>query len=141
MSASGRCAALADFYTTLTPESVGRVGQFYAPTARFVDPFNDVRGPAAITKIFEHMFRQVASPRFEVCSLFESADEGVLVWVMRWGEEGRGGRIEGTSHVRFDADGRVIEHRDYWDPTPSIYASIPVLGFVMRRIKSGLSSQ
>jgi len=141
MTTLGRCAALADFYTSLTPESVGQVDRFYAPTARFVDPFNDVRGPAAIGKIFAHMFRQVASPRFEVSSIFESVDEGVLVWVMHWGEGGRGGRIEGTSHVRFGADGRVTEHRDYWDPTPSIYASIPVLGFVMRRIKSALSSQ
>jgi len=140
MMAGGRCAALAAFYAQLSPASVGRVGEFYAPTARFVDPFNDVRGPAAIERIFVHMFTQVDAPRFEVSSIFETADEGVLVWVMRWGEHGRGGRIEGTSHVRFDVMGRVVEHRDYWDPTPSIYASIPLLGLVMRRIRRWLSA-
>jgi steroid delta-isomerase len=140
MTPGGRSAALAAFYAQLSPDSVARVGEFYAPTARFVDPFNDVRGPVAIERIFVHMFTQVDSPRFEVSSIFETADEGVLVWVMRWGDHGRAGRIEGTSHVRFDFLGRVIEHRDYWDPTPSIYASIPLLGLVMRRIRCWLSA-
>ena len=39
---------LVDFYQTLTPEGVARFPEFYADDAYFKDPFNEVRGVAAI---------------------------------------------------------------------------------------------
>jgi len=141
VSSQSRASALAAYFERLTPASLADLGRFYGPDAHFVDPFNDVFGTVAIEKIFAHMFEQLDAPRFEVRSVFAQGDEAVLVWVMHWGLAGEGGRIEGTSHVRFDAGGRVVEHRDYWDPTTPIYASIPVLGAVLRRIKRCISTQ
>ena len=36
------------FFENLSPADVATIGQFYAPQARFKDPFNEVRGLAAI---------------------------------------------------------------------------------------------
>ena len=57
---------LIDFYQNLTPEGVARFPEFYSEDAYFKDPFNEVRGQAAIQRIFSHMFRQVESPRFVI---------------------------------------------------------------------------
>jgi steroid Delta-isomerase len=38
----------------------------------------------------------------------------------------------GASHIRFAADGRVVYHRDYWDPAEDLYGKLPVLGTLMR---------
>lgn len=32
----------------------------------------------------------------------------------------------GVSHMRFNADGKVIFHQDYWDPTDIVYRRIPI---------------
>ena len=45
-------SALVDWYETLTPETLGRMGEFYAANAWFKDPFNDVTGLEAIRRVF-----------------------------------------------------------------------------------------
>ena len=58
--------ALIEFYNDFSPASVARFPEFYSADAWFKDPFNEVRGIAAIQHIFTHMFGQVAEPRFVV---------------------------------------------------------------------------
>jgi hypothetical protein len=43
--------------------------------------------------------------------------------------------IHGVSHIRFDASGKVNYHRDYWDTGEELYAKVPVLGWLIRRLK------
>lgn len=44
----------------------------------------------------------------------------------------------GVSHLRFDADGRVVYHQDYWNAADGLFRHIPVLGWmidaVLRRL-------
>ena len=131
---------LVAFFESLTPHSLERLGAFYAEDARFKDPFNDVRGVDAIRRILAHMFIQLDAPRFIVTGCFESRAEWVLVWTMRWDAGGAEGCIEGVSHLSLDEDGRVIEHRDYWDPAETLYDRVPVLGGLLRCIKRRIAS-
>lgn len=34
----------------------------------------------------------------------------------------------GVTHLRFDADGRIILHQDFWDSAAGLYQHVPVLG-------------
>jgi hypothetical protein len=38
--------------------------------------------------------------------------------------------------LRFDKQGRVVLHQDFWDSSAGFYEHLPVLGGVMRWIKS-----
>jgi hypothetical protein len=38
--------------------------------------------------------------------------------------------------LRFDRAGRVVLHQDFWDPAAGFYEHLPVLGPVLRWIKS-----
>ena len=133
---------LVDFYQTLTPEGVARFPEFYADEAYFKDPFNEVRGVAAIQNIFNHMFRQVAEPRFVVTERLEAANGTVLVWEMYYRMRllGRSEMqlMRGVTHLRFDADGLVTLHRDYWDAAEELYEKLPLLGGLMRAIRRRL---
>jgi len=40
--------------------------------------------------------------------------------------------IVGATHLSFDADGKVMRHRDYWDAAEELYARLPVLKWLMR---------
>jgi steroid Delta-isomerase len=139
-------AGLAAYFETMTPESVERIGDYYAPDARFKDPFNDVRGVPAIRQVFHHMFGQVAQPRFIVTDRIAGANAycAVLVWQFhfkaRFGLRERAQIIHGASHLRFDAAGLVTLHRDYWDAAEELYAKLPLLGTLMRALARKLAA-
>ena len=133
-------AELIKFYHELSPESVIRFPEFYSANAYFKDPFNEVRGVTAIRRIFDHMFRQVENPRFVVTERLAEVDRAMLVWEFRFSHQGRPQIIRGASHLHFDAEGRVISHRDYWDVAEELYMTLPVIGWLMRRLRLMLSA-
>jgi ketosteroid isomerase-like protein len=124
------------FYESLSPADVGRIGELYAPDAFFKDPFNEVRGTAAIARIFEHMFVQVDRPRFTVLERVVQGEAAFLVWdfdfSFRRPLPPRAARIRGCSHLKLDADGRIAFHRDYWDAAEELYEKLPAIGVLMR---------
>lgn len=126
------------FYETLEPATVADVRKIYAPDAFFKDPFNEVRGHAAIERVFMHMFTQVDQPRFIVLAQVEQGGQGFLTWEMQFrmkrlvdGVQ----TIRGASHLLFNAHGQVALHRDYWDAAEELYEKIPLLGGFMRLLK------
>jgi len=126
------------FFESISPQTVQRIDEIYAVDAWFKDPFNEVRGVKSIRRIFENMFEQVDSPRFVVREVLAEGDGAFLTWdfVFRNRRLGDGQQvIHGASHLRFDADGRVNYHRDYWDAAEELYEKIPFLGGLMRALK------
>ena len=132
--------ALAGFYETLTPGSLGRLAELYCADAWFKDPFNEVTGLPGIERIFRHMFEQVEAPRFEVLERIRQGDQAMLGWLFSFGPPGRRIEVRGASHLRFAADGRVVRHRDYWDPAEELYAKLPLIGALMRWLQRRLSA-
>ena len=138
MTNDPRIARLTQFFETLTPESVARIGMVYADDARFKDPFNDVRGIAQIQRVFDHMFEQVNEPRFIVTRAMCDGDDAFLAWEFVFRLKRPAGRTEtirGATHIQFARDGRVAVHRDYWDAAEELYEKLPLLGGLMRFIK------
>jgi hypothetical protein len=41
----------------------------------------------------------------------------------------------GITHLRFDSDGRIVLHQDFWDASEGLYQHVPVLGSVIHRIR------
>jgi len=135
---SARLDRLVAFYETLTLERVGQVHDLYAPGAWFKDPFNEVRGAERIERIFRHMFDQVEAPRFVVTARIEAEAGAMLTWDFLFRSRGREQCVRGASHLRFDAQGRVEHHRDYWDAAEELYEKLPVLGLLMRWLRRAL---
>lgn len=135
---------LIDFYQTLTPESVARFGEFYAETAWFKDPFNEVRGLPAIQRIFAHMFSQVGEPRFVITEKVGAGGTALLVWEFSFRVRRLGSAqsliMRGVSHLRFDDAGKVVFHRDYWDTAEELYMKLPILGTLMRGLRKALTA-
>jgi steroid delta-isomerase len=128
------------WFESLTPQSVDRTSEFYAPDAYFKDPFNEVSGAEPIRRVFAHMFEQVSEPRFRVTGRWEGADGIMLAWDFTFRQGGRARLVRGVSHLRFAPDGRIARHRDYWDAAGELYETVPVLGALMRFIKRRLKA-
>mgnify|MGYP000951889405 FL=1 len=136
----------------LTLAGVAALVQLYAVDARFKDPFNDVQGRSAIAHIFSHMFSQVDAPKFQVTALIardgskgaELREGGCPQIIMRWDfsfvARGKAQTIHGATHFELDAAGLIALHRDYWDAAEELYEKIPLLGSVLRWLKSKLKA-
>lgn len=126
------------FFEHIDPGNVEQLARVYTEDASFKDPFNEVRGIIAITKIFRHMFDQVDEPRFVVTGSVLQGEQAFLTWdfLFRMKRFSRQEQcIRGATHLRFAADGRVSLHRDYWDAAEELYEKLPVLGSLMRGLK------
>lgn len=40
------------------------------------------------------------------------------------------------THVRFDDQGKIVFHQDYWDAGSVVYERVPVVGWFVRKIKA-----
>lgn len=132
--------AIVRYFETITEEALGGMAEVYAQDAFFKDPFNEVRGLAEIRAIFERMFEALADPRFAVVNRVVDGDQVMLEWdfsfrIRRWKPEVVQ-LIHGVSHLRLAPDGRIAYHRDYWDSAEELYAKLPLIGGVMRFLRS-----
>lgn len=137
-------ARLIRLYEQLTPADLSRLDTYYAPDAHFKDPFNDVRGVPAVAQIFTHMFATLDEPRFIVRQHIVQGDQAFLGWVFhfrlrRWRPR-VDQHIDGATLVRFDAQGLVTVHRDYWDTAEELYEKMPLLGSLMRWLRRSASA-
>ncbi len=136
-------ARLRQYFESISPDSVRKLGTIYAEDAYFKDPFNEVRGVPAIERIFAHMFMQVDAPRFVVHEVLAQGSQAFITWDFRFRMKRFDPSeqvIRGASHLRFDAAGLVVFHRDYWDAAEELYEKLPVLGSLMRFLRRRAAS-
>jgi steroid delta-isomerase len=130
---------LIDWFENLSPDTLDEFPRFYAADAEFKDPFNEVRGTESIQHVFHHMFSQVAEPRFAVNSCFVGDDGVMLLWDFHFRPRAPLPQkiitAHGATHLRFDAGGKIVLHRDYWDAAEELYAKLPLIGCVMRGLQ------
>lgn len=146
--ADARMAVLIGFFEQLDRASLARIDSVYAPGARFKDPFNEVEGTPAIAAIFGHMFDTMTAPRFIVRDAVVQGDDAFLTWdfvfesttLRRAPDGGTRQCIRGASHLRLDAQGRITDHRDYWDAAEELHEKLPVIGALMRWLRRRLAT-
>jgi len=136
--------SLVTFFETVHLESIADFPHYYSEDAYFKDPFNEVRGVPAIQRVFTHMFSQVVEPLFKIIERVVDENAAMLVWEFHYriaifGREQKL-TIHGTSHLKFNAEGKVYWHRDYWDAAEELYARLPVVGLLMRGLKKVMAS-
>jgi ketosteroid isomerase-like protein len=133
-----RVARIIERFERLQQADVPRLADLYGIDARFKDPFNEVQGHAEIQRIFAHMFESLDGPRFVILDAVVQGDQCFLRWdfhfrMKRFSRDAQ--VIRGGSHLRLAADGRISEHRDYWDAAEELYEKLPWVGGLMRWLK------
>ncbi len=127
-----------EFFESMTEETAAQLSRVYAADVAFKDPFNQVQGIVETTRLFRHMFKQVDGPRFVIHTKMVQGDDAFITWdflfTMRRFAKGEQ-CIRGATHLRFNADGLVSIHRDYWDAAEELYEKLPALGSLMRVLK------
>jgi limonene-1,2-epoxide hydrolase len=132
-------AFISDLSTTTVKAQIRDV---YAPRLFFNDTLKTVRDVDALEKYFLSSDDGMAAYGLKV-EQTASTPEGVFVrWRMdvtfRKFHKGQVQSSIGITHIRFDKDGRVVYHQDYWDSGSNFYEKLPVLGMLIRAVKNRL---
>jgi len=129
-------------FNTLNKDNVSEVvDQFYHEEVEFSDPVEKIKGRDGIKKYYGNMYKNVKEIRFDFSEMVSQGDTVVGVWVMTLKTDSLNGgesfQVEGNSVIRFK-DGKAIYHRDYFDMGAFIYEKIPVVGWLVRKVKDKL---
>jgi hypothetical protein len=132
-----------EFFADVTPERVQRMApEVYAPDAFFNDTLKTLRGADAIGDYFLDTARNAGSVQVEFHDISRSGDDFYFRWrmTMRIGALAGGEPLVswGTTHFRFDDEGRVLVHQDFWDSAGGFYEHLPVIGGLLRAIRARL---
>ena len=112
----------------------------YAPNAFLNDTLKTIHGSPAIRDYFIRTARGLKSMKVTFDDVAVSGQNYYFRWTMETQMKnlapGRTVRTIGVTLIRFDREGRVVLHQDFWDSAQGVWEHVPVMGSVLRWIRS-----
>jgi hypothetical protein len=123
------------YLETLTLETLSSLPHYVCPNVRFKDPFNDVIGVSAMTRIFQDMFENIGNTVLRVDHMASDGNVCLMAWHFQATLRGKPWEFSGTSVITFTSDGMVEKHTDHWDTASDFYNYFPVIGWLLEKLK------
>lgn len=131
-----------EYYEQLSLDSLSELDRLYSESAVFEDPVDRIQGLDEIRSYFNGMLENVTYCQFDIEEVLDGGNQAFLTWNMKFSHpklnKGRETIVPGTSHIKFDK--AIYYQRDYYDLGGMIYEKIPVLSFIVRKIKKRMAS-
>ena len=126
-------------YESLSINNLDTLKNTFTNDIEFEDPFNKVNGKEAVIKIFSEMFDKIDNPKFQILELSyaQNFDKKLTVY-LKWILNGKFKRnkksfaIRGVSEVKFNDQGKVVKHIDYWDSMTQLIIHLPYVGSLVK---------
>lgn len=135
-------AQIINTFNALNKDNMEILDGFYHPEVVFEDPLGRIEGLPALKAYYKGLYKNVQAIRFDFTGHLSEGDTHVAVWTMHMVAPGlnRGREVvlDGNSVLRFGEEGLVAYHRDYFDVGAMVYEHVPVVGFLVRQVKSRL---
>ncbi len=137
-------AAFKDLWSVFEEDRLrGGVTDLYTANAYFRDTFGEFHSARDLEDYLVRSAEPVAYCTFDIQDWVATADGD---YYFRWIMELKLKRYEqrppniskGMSHVRFNPEGKIIFHVDYWD-AGNLYEQFPIIGGSIRRVKRRLA--
>ncbi len=115
----------------------------YAADAFLDDTLVVHHGAAAIEDYFVNTAGNMTSCEVTIDDVAKSGSDFYVRWTMVFAAPAMSGgqpvHSVGISQVRFNRDGRVVFHQDFWDSGKNFFAHLPVaggvIGFIRKRLE------
>jgi len=123
-------------------ELAARIRELYAPDLYFNDTIHTFNDRDALVDYLVRTGESLDESRVEVRQVIRDGADVFLRWSMEFRTRAAGKDIHsqsiGMTHLRFDEQGRVVLHQDFWDSGHALYAHLPIVGFFVRRAHNRL---
>jgi len=128
-----------EFYKVFSTDVIRKsIKDVYAENAYFRDGFREVQGVDNLEKYFISSTETFHECTFDIQDVASHGGNYYYRWIMNLIlKRNKDDKLQavGMSHVRYDKNGKIIFHQDYWD-TGIIYEKIPLLGSIITWIRN-----
>jgi hypothetical protein len=132
------------FFSDFSPNKIQQLlNDTYSDDVWFNDTLKTIVGREPLREYLKHGAEAVEACVVDVKETLKNDRGDYFVrWVMtirfKRFKKGQDTHTIGMSHLRFNSAGLVCFHQDYWDSTAGIFEHVPVLGWMIRKIKARL---
>lgn len=134
---------LVRLYDNLDESSIEALDELYTDDVTFTDPLHHVEGIEDLKAYFLNTIKGIDYCHFAFVDRARQGDDVFVTWQMRLKHpklaQGREIIVPGTSHLKLAGD-KVCQQTDYYDAGAMLYEHIPVLGYVIDKIKTRVKS-
>ncbi len=134
-----------DFFNALNKNTMHLVDEFYDESIIFLDPIVEINNRKQMKSYYTNMYNNVDSISWVFPEEINEKDSCVLTWTMTLKAKKLNANkpviVDGVSVIKFGGkEGKAIYHRDYFDMGAFIYEGLPILGGMVRFVKSKMAS-
>ncbi|AVI61760.1 nuclear transport factor 2 family protein [Halomonas sp. GFAJ-1] len=131
------------FFNKLDKTCTEKLYEVYTEEVVFNDPLHHIQGREALSRYFATMYENVERCQFTYHTQQQQGKQAFVTWTMEFVHprlaRGKPVRVAGCSALTFADDGRVTQHRDYFDAGAMLYEHLPLMGQVIRWLKHRLN--
>lgn len=127
------------FADLTAPETGERFENLYADTLYFNDTLQTFHNREDLVDYIVRTGASLRESRVEIKHVIQDGPDVYVRWIMEFRTRVAGRDIHshsiGMTHLRFNADGRIVLHQDFWDSGHALYAHLPFVGFAVRKAR------
>ena len=133
-------------YQDLADPGIGAaIEAVYAPELFFNDTVHTITDRERLTAYMTETGANLTQSEVTVHQVLRDEADVFVRWTMRFvigeGDDAIDSTSIGMTHLRFNAQGQVIVHQDYWDSASALYAHLPIVGMVLRAAQDRLAEE
>lgn len=131
-------------YADLTHPDIGeRVERLYADTVYFNDSLKTFQSRQPLVEYMKATGGMLEDSSVEIQQVLRDGSDVFVRWYMQFTSSAMGRSIDsesiGMTHLRFDAEGRIVLHQDFWDSAAGLYRNLPVVGYALKKIDQNMA--
>jgi len=117
-----------------------RITEVYSDSLYFNDTLHTHTSAVDLAQYMEGMAKRVHAIDINFDDVIVSEKDAYVRWSMSFKSNANSAPINsvGMTHLRFNSKGKIILHQDYWDGVEGFYRTVPILGFMLERIRKAL---
>lgn len=131
-------------YGDLTHPDIGkRVEDLYADPVYFNDSLKTFHSRQPLVDYMKATADMLEDSSVEVQQALRDGNDVFVRWTMTFASSAMGREINsesiGMTHLRFDPEGRIVLHQDFWDSAAGLYRNLPVVGYALKKIDQNMT--
>ena len=128
-------------YSDLTQADLGkRIENLYAERLYFNDTVHTFHTRDELRDYLVRTGEGLEESSVEIRQVVQDEEDVFVRWTMEFRTRVAGKKIHshsiGITQLRFDEQGRIVFHQDFWDSGSALYAHLPFVGFAVRSARS-----
>lgn len=136
------------FYQALSLNNISQLTDIYSDDVTLIDPVGTHHGLKTLHKYFENLLSGADSSDFAIHQISPHVTEPLLehtsftvTWTMSFATPKLNGGnliyVDGITLLKI-RDDKIFFHQDYYDLGQMVYEHVPILKWVVNKIKSGM---